>query len=217
MPGMRMSVTTTSQGSARSASSAACALPTNVICHSLRLGRSMRFRPSSTRGSSSTKMTRIAFKQRLRPPAPLRLRAADGQADGERGARAGAARHLDGAAVLVDDHVVRDGQALARALADFLGREERLEDALLHVRRHSGARVADLDDREFAVGPRAHADLALALAAVADHVGDGMRGIHDDVEHDLVELGRRAMHRGQVRCRDPFRSRRRISTRCWQR
>jgi len=68
MPGMRMSVTTTSHGSTRSASSAACALPTNVICHSLRLGRSMRFSPSSTRGSSSTKMTRIAFKQRLRPP-----------------------------------------------------------------------------------------------------------------------------------------------------
>ena len=43
------------------------------------------------------------------------------------------------------------------------------------------------------------ADLALALAAVADHVADGVRGIDDDVEHHLVELGRRAMHRGQVR------------------
>ena len=91
----------------------------------------------------------------------------------------GAAGHLDGAAVLVDDHVVGDGQALARALADFLGGEERLEDALLNVRRHAGAGVADLDDGEIAVGPRAHADLALALAAVADHVGDGVRGIHD--------------------------------------
>ena len=71
MPGMRMSVTTTSHGSTFNASSAACALPTNVICHSLRLGRSIRLRPSSTRGSSSTKMTRIAFTQRLQP----RLRA----------------------------------------------------------------------------------------------------------------------------------------------
>ena len=69
----------------------------------------------------------------------------------------GRARHLDGAAVLVDDDVVRDGQALARALADFLGREERIEDALLDVRRHAGAGVGDLDDGEFAIGARSHA------------------------------------------------------------
>ena len=82
----------------------------------------------------------------------------------------GALDHLDRAPVLIDDDVVGDGQALARAFADFLGGEERLEDALLDVRRHAGARVADLDDGPFAVGARLHADLALALAAVADHV-----------------------------------------------
>ena len=110
----------------------------------------------------------------------------------------GALDHLDGAAVLVDHHVVRDGQALARALADFLGGEERIEDALLDVRRHAAARVADLDDGPFAVGARLHADLALALAAVADHVADGVRGVDHHVQHHLVELRRRAVHRGQV-------------------
>ena len=35
---------------------------------------------------------------------------------------------------------------------------------------------------------RRDADLALALAAVADHVADGVRGVHDDVQHHLVEF-----------------------------
>ena len=59
-----------------------------------------------------------------------------------------------------------DRQALAGALADRLGGEERIEDALLDVRRHAAAGVGDFDLGPFAVGARLDADPALALAAV---------------------------------------------------
>src|SRR6185436_11103079 len=99
----------------------------------------------------------------------------------ECGALAGRAHHLDGATVLVDHHIVGDGQALARTLADFLGGEERVEDALLDVRRHAAAGVTDLDHGPLAVGPGLHLDLALALAAVTDDITDGMRGVDHHV------------------------------------
>ena len=135
MPGMRMSVTTTSQGSClqrverglRAADERHLPLVALGAKHALQALEHAWFvvdEDDADRVHAAAPGRRLGF----------RLDAADRQADGERGAGAGAARHLDGAAVLVDDHVVGDGQALARALADFLGGEERLEDALLHVR-----------------------------------------------------------------------------------
>ena len=51
----------------------------------------------------------------------------------------------------------------ARALAGFLGGEERLEEALPGFRRHAGAVIAD---GEHAVRPRLHADVAVGVFAV---------------------------------------------------
>ena len=48
---------------------------------------------------------------------------------------------LDGAAVLLDDDVMADGQAKAGALSGRLRREEWIEDLFLHVRRNTGAIV----------------------------------------------------------------------------
>ena len=47
--------------------------------------------------------------------------------------------------MLLDDDVVADGQAKPRALADGLGREERIEHLVLYLGRNAGAVVADPD------------------------------------------------------------------------
>src|SRR3954470_13837528 len=68
----------------------------------------------------------------------------EGQADVEAGVpRLG--RDVDGAVVLLDDRLVDNVQAEARADALRLGGEERLEDARLNVRRDARPGVADLD------------------------------------------------------------------------
>ena len=60
----------------------------------------------------------------------------------------------DAPAVLLHDRV-GDGQAEAGALADFLRREERVEDLRLHVVRNARAVVVDLEDDRFADRRRA--------------------------------------------------------------
>ena len=52
---------------------------------------------------------------------------------------------LDRAAVLLHDDVVADGEAKAGAFSGRLGCEERVEHLFFHVRRHSGAVVANSD------------------------------------------------------------------------
>ena len=47
--------------------------------------------------------------------------------------------------MLLDDDVMANGQAKARAFSGRLGRKERIEDLLLHLRRNAGAVVADSD------------------------------------------------------------------------
>jgi hypothetical protein len=47
--------------------------------------------------------------------------------------------------MLLDDDVVADGKAKAGAFSGRLGREERVEHLFLHVRRHTGAVVANPD------------------------------------------------------------------------
>ena len=48
-------------------------------------------------------------------------------------------------AVLLDNDVVADGEAKTGAFSRRLGREERVEHLFFHVRRHTGAVVADSD------------------------------------------------------------------------
>ena len=47
--------------------------------------------------------------------------------------------------MLFDDDVVADGEAKAGAFSGRFGREERVEHLLFHVRRNSGAVIADSD------------------------------------------------------------------------
>src|SRR5581483_8276593 len=101
------------------------------------------------------------------------------------------------AAVVLDDHRARDGEALAGAAADLLGGEEGVEDQRAYLLGNAAAVVADGDHDVFAVARGLDRDLA-APAAPAVLVGDGVRGVDDQVEHDLVDLSELARHGGNV-------------------
>src|SRR4249920_2930552 len=52
---------------------------------------------------------------------------------------------LDGARVLFHDDIVADGEAKTGAFSGRFGREKRVEHLFFHVRRHTGAVVANSD------------------------------------------------------------------------
>ena len=116
------------------------------------------------------------------------------------------------AAVAFDDDAARDRQALARAAPHFLGGEERIEDARADRLGNAAAGVADRDDDVFAFDARAHRDLA-DRAGPLDLVGDGVRRVHDEVEHHLVDLAAVAGDRRHLR-RSRFPRRRPVCIRC---
>ena len=91
---------------------------------------------------------------------------------------------------------VRHRQSQAGALADGLGREERIEDFRLHFLGHAGPVVVDLEDDGVAVGivPRPQDQGAAAV-----RVEHGLLGVHDQVEENLLDLVRIGEHRRQAR------------------
>src|SRR5689334_22853179 len=92
---------------------------------------------------------------------------------------AGNRLHSNVAAVLLHDSINRI-EPQSRALADWLGREERLEDAILELGRDSGAVVADFHQNASEL--RCGADYQFALPV---HRVDG---VVDQVRPDLIEL-----------------------------
>src|SRR5688500_17020001 len=79
----------------------------------------------------------------------------------------------EAAAVALRDDAVRGVEPESRALADPLGGEERLEDALADVGRDARAVVTDLDERARPVAPgpdRERAGLAERVDRVVDQV-----------------------------------------------
>ena len=91
---------------------------------------------------------------------------------------------------------VGDRQAEAGALADILRREERIEDPRLHVVRHAGAVVVDLENDRVAIGvvPRAHDERAAPVRG--DH---RLFGVDDQIQQDLLALVRVGEHLRQSR------------------
>jgi hypothetical protein len=75
----------------------------------------------------------------------------NGEIDRESTAGSCVAAHLD-PAVVVFDYSVRDREPEPAALADILGREERLEDVGQDVGRDSRAVIRDRDPREVRFG-----------------------------------------------------------------
>src|SRR6478672_11008019 len=120
-----------------------------------------------------------------------------GGVDREAHAHAGVARpglDLDRPAVAIDDDAVGDVEAQAGPAADVLGRVERLERSLLHLRAHARAGVTDLDDDGLSVETRRDGE-----GADAAH---GVDGVVDEVGPDLVELARHPVDERYVCSRD---------------
>ena len=80
------------------------------------------------------------------------------------------------------------------AAPDFLGRDERLEDAPAHRSSGIPSPVSLIEISTIvADGARAHGDAALGAGAF-DHVADGVRGVEHQVQHHLVDVAGVAMH-----------------------
>src|SRR4029077_17770668 len=62
-----------------------------------------------------------------------------------------------------------------------------VEDSMTDGLGNTAPGVPDRDEREVAIPPRLDTNSSLGLGASND-VADGVRGVHDDVEKDLVEL-----------------------------
>jgi hypothetical protein len=93
---------------------------------------------------------------------------------------------IERAAVAVDDDRTRNGQALARALAHFLGREEGVENLVEVVGLDATTIVFEADVQLTA--SVAGGDPDPTARHVLAHRLDGMRGIDQQIEKDLVQF-----------------------------
>src|SRR5271165_384027 len=205
MAGMRMSETTTSKEPVSNAFRAASPPRAKSMSQDLRSACIIRRMPSRMRLSSSTKRTRficplLSCEQFSCEHLGFGLRfGLEGKMDDEGGALAVLGFEVNRAAMLVDDAGVGDGQSLAGALAHLFRCEKRIENAAAGLFRDAGAGVLDSDFGEVGEIPGANRDLAFPFAAISHHVGDGMGGIDQKIQDDLVELPREARNRGQGR------------------
>ena len=113
----------------------------------------------------------------------------------EREARAAPRRAVDEDASAVGTHdLVREVQAEAGALADVLGREERIEDVVADLGRDAAAGVTD--HQPHAPAPRVQ--LGADRQPVLGGPLHGVAGVDDQVQQYLCELAGRADDRRQV-------------------
>ena len=112
-----------------------------------------------------------------------------GQNDPEAASLACFARDVDASAVAGDD-AVADAQAQAHSMTRRLGREEWIERLRHEVGRHAAAIVAYLD-RDLVTRRKGRDD-----DPPVDSTGDfnGSRGIGEEVEDDLVDVGGGPLH-----------------------
>ena len=92
---------------------------------------------------------------------------------------------------------VGDRESQARALADLLCREERIENPASDVDRHAGAVVADLERHGVLLGVMPGADDQRAAPVGGEH---RLFGVDHQVEQHLLDLVRVGEDLGQARC-----------------
>ena len=148
---------------------------------------------SSTTSTTTPAPTSLAF-ERLSCSAGFTGPSPTGSSTKNDAPAPGATRTRDAAAVLLHDRV-GDRQPEARALADLLRREERIEDLRLHLFRNPGPIVVDLEDDRVAVRvvPGAHDQHAAAVRG--EH---RLLGVDDQIEQHLLELMRIGEHLRQA-------------------
>ena len=95
---------------------------------------------------------------------------------------------MDAAAMGLGHDEVRNRQPEPGALARRLGREERLENPANRLRRNAGPVVLDLDHDILPLAPCAHGDGRFGHGPA----GQGLRGVAQQIEDDLLYLGFRA-------------------------
>src|SRR5450631_3234155 len=195
IPGMRMSETITSAGVFASSSRAAAPLDANTMLHSFLIPCRLRCIACRTCTSSSANTMRIIGNpSRARSRRNLQ-RAGDGRIDRQSNEKCSAYAALSlkvqRASMLVDDHAVCNCEPLPCAPADFLGREEWVEDLGSRRFGDAGAGIADRDFDLVAVEPRTHREFAES-AGVFDDIRYRVRRIHQQVEDHLIDLAQRS-------------------------
>src|SRR5579871_5564511 len=100
----------------------------------------------------------------------------------------------DLASMLLDNQGMRQREALPGALTHGLGRKEGIENFRLNRFGNAATGVTDADLRVVSLLPRADVDGAF-VAGIADDVADGVGGVDDQIQNDLVELAGDARYR----------------------
>ena len=97
---------------------------------------------------------------------------------------------LNRPAMLLDDDVVTDGQAKPSAFSGGLGREERVEHLLLHLRRNASAVVADPDFDAVAkvFGRGSKGWLVIAAIRLCSALGRCVKAIGNQIEQDPCDV-----------------------------
>src|SRR5690349_6197303 len=170
IPGIRMSVTITSNGICCNCSRASAPPTAKTISHLWRYRTSRSSNPSSTRRSSSTNRIRFFIGFNSVGGAGFYCRR---KVDRERGPLAHLARERQTASVLAHDDGPGDGKPLPRSPSHRLGCKKRVEHPVANFLPYARSRILDLDHHYLLCERRAHADQPLAVAPL-DHVANGV-------------------------------------------
>ena len=89
--------------------------------------------------------------------------------------------------MLVDNDGSGDGETLSCPASDFLCREKRVEHLVADFVGYAAGRISDIDLCKTIVAPCADLDQTF-FAGLADQVRNRVRGIHDEVKKDLIQV-----------------------------
>src|SRR3972149_11176952 len=104
---------------------------------------------------------------------------------------------MDGTAMLIHNHRMRDGQSLSGPLPDLLRSEEGIKNPGPDILRDPRSGVAHPDLRPVPILACAHGDSSLPLRSISYHIRNGMGRVDNHIQNHLVELSRQAVYQWQ--------------------
>jgi hypothetical protein len=93
---------------------------------------------------------------------------------------------------------VANGKSLAGALPNLLGREEGIEDAVANVQGDTRPVVLDFDLHILVDLSGTDGELSAMACSLRRGVTDGVRGVDDQIQEDLIQLIAVAFDAGQI-------------------